>query len=66
MVCNVETLYTASGLTSNRDTFVGLNMVNSSQWPKMNKYSKHNTKTDDDDVFMVGFLMINFISNVTI
>ncbi|XP_031622119.1 sprouty-related, EVH1 domain-containing protein 2 isoform X2 [Contarinia nasturtii] len=27
----------------------GLNMVNSSQWPKINKY---NTQIDDDDVFM--------------
>lgn len=29
----------------------GLNLVNSSQWPKMNKY---NTQIDDDDVFMVS------------
>lgn len=29
----------------------GLNLVSSSQWPKMNKY---NTQIDDDDVFMVG------------
>lgn len=40
-------------------------MVNSSEWQKMNKYSKHNTKTDDDDVFMVRFLMMKSISNVT-
>lgn len=32
--------------------FSDLNMVNSSDWPKMNKY---NTQIDDDDVFMVGF-----------
>ncbi|XP_055311058.1 sprouty-related, EVH1 domain-containing protein 2 isoform X2 [Sitodiplosis mosellana] len=30
----------------------GLNMVNSSQWPKMNTYNTQNTQIDDDDVFM--------------
>lgn len=28
-----------------------LNMINSSDWPKMNKY---NAQIDDDDVFMVS------------
>lgn len=32
-------------------SFAGLNLVNSSQWPKMNKY---NAQVDDDDVFMVS------------
>lgn len=38
--------------------FEGMNMINSTQWPKINKY---HAQVEDDDVFMVK--LISFANN---